>query len=90
MSSFCSSLCNFPVLTDTMHILTDTAEIVQTLAGRAMVDKVSLREEGECVKELEDGVARLVDGHDNHSIRSLTESVGSEVQEVRGQNREGY
>ena len=33
-----------------------------------MVDHGSLGEEGEGVKQLEDGVARLVDGHDDDTL----------------------
>ncbi len=41
-----------------------------------MVDHVSLREKSETVKQFEDGVARLVDGHDNHSVSFLAQSEG--------------
>ena len=36
-------------------------EVLQCIVGLAMVDHIPSREQGEGVKQLEDGVARLVD-----------------------------
>ena len=40
-----------------------------------MVDEVSLGEESEGVKQLEDGVARLVDGHDHNATTTLNQTA---------------
>ncbi len=41
-----------------------------------MVDEPALGEEGEGVKQLEDGVARLVDGHDHDATTMLNQTAG--------------
>ena len=40
-----------------------------------MVDQVATREKSECVKELEDGVARLVNGHDHYPVLEVGKSI---------------
>ena len=42
-----------------------------------MVDHGALGEEGEGVKQLEDGVARLVDGHDDDALTLLAQTAQS-------------
>ena len=43
------------------NILTILSKILQCLSVGAVVDHSTLGEQSECVKELEDGIARLVD-----------------------------
>ena len=43
-------------------------EVFQCIVSLAMVDNVSSREQGKSVKQLEDGVSRLMDGHDHNII----------------------
>jgi len=54
---------------------TNTAEIVQRPISRTLIHKVPLREESESVEQFEYGVARLMDGHDYHTIPCFTQSV---------------
>ena len=49
-------------------------EVLQCIVGLAMVDHIPSREQGEGVKQLEDGVARLVDRHDHNVITLHTQS----------------
>ena len=53
---------------DTEH-LTNFFKILQCPSTGAMIDQVPHREQCQCVKELEDGIARLVDRHDNDTVR---------------------
>lgn len=52
---------------DTEH-LTNFFKILQCPSAGAMIDQVPHREQCQCVKELEDGIAWLVDRHDNDTI----------------------
>ncbi len=52
------------------------------MTGLALVDNAAQREESESVKQLEDRVARLVDGHDDDSVTRLTESAGEKTFEL--------
>ena len=49
-------------------------EVFQCVISLAVVDDISSREQGESVKQLEDGVARLVDGHDHNVVTLYTQS----------------
>ena len=55
--------------------LTHFAEVFNCITGSPLIDNPPQGEEGECVKQLEDGVARLVDGHDDQSVVSQTPTV---------------
>jgi len=43
-------------------------EVLEGMCCVAMVNHVALREKSESVHEFEDGVARLVDGHDDDAL----------------------
>ena len=53
-------------------MLTQFTEVLNNMAALALIDNPPQGEEGECVKQLEDGVARLVNGHDDQSVVSQT------------------
>ena len=56
--------------TQCCNVYTKFAEVLKRFLGRAMVDHVTQREEGKAVKQLEDSVSRLMNGHDdNPTIR---------------------
>ena len=49
------------------------------MLGRAVVDYLAAGEEGEAVEQTEDGVARLVDGEDDHPlVFSATQAAGGQ------------
>ena len=48
--------------------LTEFVEVCQSLSGWSVVDLAAQREESEAVKQLEDGVSRLVNGHDHNPV----------------------
>ena len=49
-------------------------EVLQCIVSLAVVDHVPSREQGEGVKQLEDGVARLMDRHDHNVVTPHTQS----------------
>ena len=53
-------------------MLTQFTEVLNNMAALALIDNPPQGEEGECVKQLEDGVARLVNRHDNQFVVSQT------------------
>ena len=53
---------------------TCSSEVFQCIVSLAMVDNISSREQGESVKQLENGVARLMDGHDHNVVTLHTQS----------------
>ena len=55
---------------------TQSVEIVQCQVGLPMVYNVSLRQQWQWVKQLENGVARLVDGENYHAILIHTHTAG--------------
>ena len=55
-------------------MLTCSVEVFQCIVSLAMVNDISSREQGESVKQLEDGVARLMDGHDHNVVTLYTQS----------------
>ena len=60
-----------------MRTHTDGIEVVQGGASWSVVDQVAQREESECVKQLEDGVARLVDGHHHYPVLVLCQPTSN-------------
>ena len=57
------------------HAFTKLVKVVQSHASFAMIHNLSSRQQRERVKELEDGVARLVDGQNYHTIFLHTETI---------------
>ncbi len=59
-----------------MRILTLIIKVLQGLLSHPVIGNAAPGEETEGVKELEDGVARLVDGHDHNPVVHTTQTVG--------------
>ena len=57
-----------------MRPLTESVEIAEAVRRFPVVDEPSLGEKSEGVKQLEDGVARLVDGHHNNTTAILVQT----------------
>ena len=72
-------LLSFTYIKDHLHIYTVSLEVIQGQLWGPMVDHISEGEQSEGVKQLEDGIAWLVDGHDNdavlHSTQPATRSI---------------
>ena len=49
-------------------------EVFQSTVSLTVVDNIPSREQGESIKQLEDGVARLVDRHDHNVVTCHTQS----------------
>ena len=63
----------------TADAFTKLVKIVQSHASLAMIHNLSSGQQRERVKELEDGVARLVDGQYYHSVYLHTETRGKRM-----------
>ncbi len=50
------------------RVPTQVIKVPEGHVGRSVVDKLSSGEKSEGVKQLEDGVAWLVDGEDDHTV----------------------
>ena len=50
-------------------------EVGQCLACWTMVDHIPHREQGKGIKLLEDGIARLMDGHDHNPVTGTAQSA---------------